>query len=62
MPEISKKDLRGEDGYKITSIRVRNQILEQLDDIAVRTNRSRNEVINFLLADGLKNLTVKEED
>lgn len=45
---ISKK-LKGEDGHKVFSIRIKDETVERLDDLAKRTNRSRNDLINVLL-------------
>ena len=48
--KITKKNgLRGEDGYKIVSVRMKDEMVAQLDEISTRTNRSRNEIINLLL-------------
>lgn len=46
---ISKKPLKGEDGYKTFSIRVKDETVEALERIVTVTNRSRNEIINILL-------------
>ena len=40
---------RGDDGYKIISVRMKDELLERLDNLSVDTNRSRNELINILL-------------
>lgn len=40
---------RGDDGYKIVSVRMREELLDRLDQLAAETNRSRNELINILL-------------
>lgn len=56
---IPKKSLKGEDGYKTFSIRVKDQTVERLDDLAKDTNRSRNELINILLDYALDNCEVK---
>ncbi len=54
--QITKKsDLKGNDGYKTFSIRVKEDIVEKLDDISIKTNRSRNELINLLLEFGIEN-------
>ena len=45
---ITKKP-KGEDGHKVFSIRIKDETIERLDDIAKRTNRSRNDLINMLL-------------
>lgn len=47
---ITKKSLKGEDGHKTFSIRIHDDLVEKLDDLAQKTNRSRNDLINTLLA------------
>ena len=48
--KITKKaPRRGDDGYKIVSVRMKEEMLERLDRLAAQTNRSRNELINRLL-------------
>ena len=49
---------RGEDGCKITSVRIREETLAALDKLAAETNRSRNELINSILEHGLENCEV----
>ena len=46
---IIPKKLKGEDGHKVFSIRIKDSTTERLDDLAIRTNRSRNDLINLLL-------------
>ena len=47
---IKKKDTRkGDDGYKIVSVRMKEELIQRLDSLSVSTNRSRNELINLLL-------------
>ena len=46
---IITKKLKGEDGHKTFSIRIKDETVERLDDIAKKTNRSRNDLINMLL-------------
>ena len=46
---ITKKGAKGEDGYKVFSIRIREELVEKLDLLAQKTNRSRNDLINTLL-------------
>jgi len=50
---------RGEDGTKIISVRVREDILSKLDLIAKESNYSRNELINLILKYGIENLEVE---
>ena len=52
--QISKKNLlpkklRGDDGHKVFSVRVKNETVAELDKIALKTDRSRNELINIFL-------------
>lgn len=43
------KRKRGEDGYKVFSVRVREDIVTRIDELASESGRSRNEVIGMLL-------------
>lgn len=56
---ITKKP-KGEDGHKVFSIRIKDETLERLDDIARRTNRSRNDLINMLLDFGMDHCEIDE--
>ena len=56
---IRKKSFKGEDGYKTFSIRVKDETVNGLDELAKATNRSRNELINLLLDYAIKNCEVK---
>lgn len=49
---------RGEDGNKIISVRIREDILSELDRIAKESNYSRNELINLILNYGIENLEI----
>lgn len=50
---------RGEDGTKIISVRIREDILADLDKIAAESNYSRNELINLILSYGVKNIEIE---
>ncbi|MBE6641756.1 MAG: ribbon-helix-helix protein, CopG family [Ruminococcaceae bacterium] len=56
---INKKSLKGEDGYKTFSIRIKDETVNNLDKLAKETNRSRNELINLLLDYAIKNSEVE---
>ena len=56
---ISKKPLKGEDGYKTFSIRVKDETVDALEQIVSVTNRSRNEIINILLDYAIKYAEIK---
>ena len=48
--KITKKTPRkGDDGYKVVSVRMKEELLLRLDTLSAETNRSRNELINLLL-------------
>lgn len=49
---------RGEDGNKIISVRIREDILSELDRIAKESNYSRNELINLILKYGIENIEI----
>ena len=58
---IKKKATRkGDDGYKIVSVRMKEEMIDKLDTLSVKTNRSRNELINLLLESAID--IVKVED
>lgn len=46
---IRPKRAKGEDGYKIFSIRIKEDTVSQIDSISAQTGRSRNELIGILL-------------
>lgn len=50
---------RGDDGHRIISVRIREDILADLDRLASETNRSRNELINTILEHGIKNVEIE---
>ena len=59
--KIYKKDsVRGEDGYKTFSIRIKEETVTALDELAKKSNRSRNEIINIALEHAVDNIEVVE--
>ena len=58
--KITKKAPRRDDGYKIVSVRMKEEMLERLDRLAAQTNRSRNELINLLLDSAMEIVKVEE--
>ena len=56
--KVLKIKKRGEDGNKIISFRIRDDILNDLDIIAKESNYSRNELINIILKYGIENLEI----
>ena len=57
-----KSGLRGEDGYKTFSVRLREETVVALEALAEKSNRSRNEVINLVLEQALGNGNVEVTD
>lgn len=56
-PLVIKK--RGEDGNRVISVRIREDILNELDRISSSANCSRNELINIILEHGVNNIEIK---
>ena len=57
---IKKRNpLKGEDGSKVLSVRIKDKTIHRLDELAKETNRSRNEIIGILLEFGLDNVEVE---
>lgn len=58
-PKPLKIKKRGEDGYKMISVRIKEDTLSALDKIATETNYSRNELINLILKHGIDNIVIE---
>ncbi|MDY3249431.1 MAG: ribbon-helix-helix protein, CopG family [Candidatus Choladocola sp.] len=56
-PLVIKK--RGEDGSRVITVRLKEDILIALDQLAADSNYSRNELINIILRHGIENITIK---
>ena len=56
---INKKNLKGEDGYKTFSVRIKEETVIKLNKLSEETNRSRNELVNILLDYAIDNSKVK---
>lgn len=59
---IKPKKVKGEDGFKTFSIRIREDTVFQIDKISSETNRSRNELIGLLLEYALDRCVVEKEE
>ena len=59
---INIKHPKGEDGYKTFSVRLKNDVVEQLDKISFKTGRSRNELIGIMLDFALDNCKIEESE
>ena len=51
---------KGDDGYRIVSVRMKETLLEQLDALSAKSNRSRNELINLLLESAVDIVKIDE--
>jgi predicted DNA-binding protein len=59
--KITKKIFRkGDDGYKVVSVRMKDETIERLEVLSAQTNRSRNELINILLEAAIDNVKIEE--
>ena len=50
----------GDEGFKIVSVRMKDELIEKLDSLSAETNRSRNELINLLLEAAVEIVKVDE--
>ena len=58
--KISKKNkLKGDDGYKVFSVRIKDSTVKELETLTQTTNRSRNELINMLLEYALEYVEIE---
>ena len=61
--KITKKSQRrGDDGYKVVSVRMKEELIERLDNLSAETNRSRNELINMLVEAAISIVKIEGED
>lgn len=58
---ITKKlPRKGDDGCRIVSVRMKETLLERLDALSAKSNRSRNELINLLLESAVDIVKIDE--
>ena len=50
---------RGEDGSRVITVRIKEDTLAALDQLAAETNYSRNELINIILKHGVDNIQIE---
>ena len=55
---ITTKPPRGEDGYKTFSIRVKEELVAEIEEISSKTGRTRNELIGTFLEFALKHCEI----
>ena len=59
---IRPKRAKGEDGHKVFSIRIKEDLVSQIDDISQKTGRSRNELIGLLLEYAIDKCIIEEPE
>ena len=57
---ISQKPPKGEDGYRTFSIRIREELVQQLAEISAKSGRSRNELIARFVEYGIQNCEISQ--
>lgn len=58
---IHPKRPKGEDGYKTFSIRVKDELLDKINDIASKSGHSRNELIGQFLEFAIAHCTIADK-
>ena len=58
---LTPKPLKGEDGHRTFSIRIKLETIARIDALATQTHRSRNELIGILLDYALDRCVVDGE-
>ena len=57
---IRPKKVKGEDGYKTFSIRIKDELVDELECVVNKSGRSRNELIGILLDYALKHCIIED--
>ena len=57
---VKPKRVKGEDGYKVFSVRIKEELLRQIEEIAEKTGHSRNELIGIFLNYALEQCEIEE--
>lgn len=58
---VKAKRAKGDDGYKTFSIRVREETVARIDEVAEQTGRSRNELIGMFLDYALDRCVIEDQ-
>lgn len=58
---IHPKRAKGEDGYKTFSIRIKEDLVERINDISAQTGYSRNELIGKFLEYAVERCKIAEK-
>lgn len=57
---IRPKKYKGNDGYKTFSIRIKEELVENIDSISAKTGHSRNELIGIFLEYAVNHCKIEE--
>lgn len=60
MPNRITINKKGDDGYRIISIRIKEHTLQKIENLSTASNRSRNELINILLEHSVDDVEIHE--
>ena len=55
---VIKIKKKGDDGYKVISVRLKESTLNKIDDLSAESNRSRNELINIILESSVDDVEI----
>lgn len=58
---IKPKHAKGEDGYKIFSVRIKDSLVSRIEEISSQTGRSRNELIGIFLEYALERCVIEND-
>ena len=59
---IKPRRPKGEDGYKVFSIRIKEDIVARIDDISTQTGHIRNELISTFIEYALNRCVIEAEN
>ena len=59
---LHPRKYKGEDGYRVFSVRVKETKVQRLEELSAQTNRSRNELINILLDFAIDRCIIADEE
>ena len=59
---IKPRRPKGEDGYRVFSIRIKEDIIARIDDISTQTGHSRNELISTFIEHALNRCVIEAEN
>lgn len=57
---IRPKKYKGNDGYKVFSIRIKEDLVDRLESISAKTGHSRNELIGIFLEYAIQHCKIEE--